>query len=45
MLIVRYYKLLIIRENTECLYVKDEEIKETKEGKVAIAKRVKQKII
>jgi homoisocitrate dehydrogenase len=32
--------MLIVRENTECLYVKDEEIKDTENGKVAVARRV-----
>ena len=32
--------MLIVRENTECLYVKDETLTETSNGKVAIAKRV-----
>lgn len=32
--------MLIVRENTECLYVKDEILTETENGRVAIAKRV-----
>lgn len=32
--------MLIVRENTECLYVKDESISDTPTGRVAIAKRV-----
>ena len=32
--------MLIVRENTECLYVKDESIEDTPRGKKAIAKRV-----
>jgi len=32
--------ILIVRENTECLYVKQEKLEQTKEGKVAVANRV-----
>jgi homoisocitrate dehydrogenase len=32
--------MLIVRENTECLYVKDEYIEDTPTGKRAVARRV-----
>jgi homoisocitrate dehydrogenase len=32
--------MLIVRENTECLYVKDEYIEDTPTGKKAVARRV-----
>jgi len=32
--------ILIVRENTECLYVKQEKLEQGKDGKVAIANRV-----
>ncbi|KAJ2107622.1 homoisocitrate dehydrogenase, partial [Coemansia sp. RSA 921] len=35
----RAIDMLIIRENTECLYIKDEELHEDANGKYAVAKR------